>query len=159
MPEALLSGPVSGFFLGRPSATINRQGPHQGPLAFGSDRVWESNPRDAGRERGFGEHGSPPRARAGHAGPAPGDSRRLNPSSIRARIVSGPFSLCVSPEKRADVLRVAADRSTRNRPLFASAPSLFSVWSAGRRSGRLCKFNRLRARVRCQPTVPVAISD
>jgi hypothetical protein len=64
MPEALLSSPLSGFFLGQPSATIKRQGPHQGPLAFGSDLAWESNPRDAGRERGFGEHCSPPRARA-----------------------------------------------------------------------------------------------
>ena len=38
----------------------------------------ESNPRDAGRSRGVGEHRSPPRTRAGPASPAPGDSRRLH---------------------------------------------------------------------------------
>ena len=77
------------------------------------------------------------------------------PPFTRARIVSGPFSLCVSPGKRGDVLRVAVGRSTRNRPLFASTTSLFSVWPAGRRSGWLLKFNDLRARVRGQPRVPI----
>jgi len=38
-----------------------------------------SKPRDAGRQREFGEHCSPPQARGGPRGTTPGDSR-LNPS-------------------------------------------------------------------------------
>jgi hypothetical protein len=137
---------------GQPSATIKRKGlPRKGwPFAF--DHASHEGIEPAG-------HGASPGFRrallaAGRARracrPVAGRSRRLHHLPW-ARIVSGPFSSCVSPGKRADVLRVARGRSTRNRPLLASTPSLFSVWPAGRRSGWLFKFNHLRARVRCQP--------
>src|SRR6218665_383837 len=77
----------------------------------------------------------------------------------RARTVSGPFFLGFPGGKCADVLGGAISRDAQNRPLSRPEPSLFSVWSAGRRRKGSCKINNLRAAVHCQPRPPVQLDD
>ena len=157
-PAPVLISSGSQFIDWQPSTTIKHNGPLLGPVVFVSDLARETKPRPErtpGSERTAGMNCFMPAAvRTARAWKRErGLQGRFPPAPpfTRARIVSGPFSLCVSPGRRGGVLRAVCGQIPRNRPDFAPIPSLFSVSPAGRRNGWLLKFNDLRAAVHCQP--------